>query len=294
MTTYQIPGAIRETVTVDDIDVSYQRLGTGPNLVFVHGWPLNGNTWRNVVSHLDGYTRWVIDLPGTGASKRSPQTPLSIQGHVSTVVGLLDELDLEDVVLVAQDSGAMIARFAAAQRPERVQALALIGTEIPNDHAKLVLLFKLIGALPGARHMFGFSMGNRFIARTPLILGGTVHDKRFLDGEFRTNLLDPILADREAMEAVVEMIQNFSLEDIDALAEVHPTLTMATLFIFGEDDTFFPVDKARDMASQFGGPTTFVTVPNAKLFVHEEYPELVAMKISEFLAGLPVAGGASG
>lgn len=286
MTTYNIPGAIRETVAIGDAAVSYQRLGTGPNLVFVHGWPLNGNTWRNVVQYLDGYTCWVIDNPGFGASSRPHGAPLTIDLQVSTLLGFLDELDLDDVVLVAQDSGGMVARYAAAQRLERVRGLVLIGTEIPNDHAKLVVLFKLVAALPGSHHMFRFSMGNRFIARTPLILGGTVHDKSILDGDFRTNLLDPILADIETMKAVGEMIRNFSLEDIDALADVHPQLTMPTLLIFGEDDTFFPVDKARDMASQFGGPTTFVTVPDAKLFVHEEHPKLVATKIQEFLATL--------
>ena len=284
MSHYQIPGATRETIRVGETEVSYQRIGNGPNLVFVHGWPLNGNTWRNVVSYLEGYTCWIIDLPGAGHSGRSANSPLSVQSHVSTVVGLLDTLGLDDVVFVAQDSGGMITRYVAAQRPELVDALVLIGTEIPNDHAKLVVLFKLLGALPGARHMFGFSMGNRFVARTPLILGGTVHDTSFLNGEFRANLLDPILADLEAMAGVVEMIRNFSFDDIDALADVHAELTMDTLLIFGEDDTFFPIEKARDMVRQFAGATTFVTMPNAKLFVHEEYPQLVATKIREFLA----------
>ena len=52
MSHYQIPGATRETIRVGETEVSYQRIGNGPNLVFVHGWPLNGNTWRNVVSYL--------------------------------------------------------------------------------------------------------------------------------------------------------------------------------------------------------------------------------------------------
>lgn len=282
-----IAGADRMTVLVGSTALSYQKTGSGPTMVFIHGWPLNGNTWRNIVPAVPDHTCIVPDLPGAGDSAGPRDQPLTIEGHVATMVGFLDALELDDVVLVAQDSGGMIARFVAAERPDHVRALILAGTEIPNDHAKLVVLFKLLGVLPGARHMFRFSMGNRFIARTPLILGGTVHDKSFLDGEFRANLLDPILADREAMDAVVEMIRNFSLDDIDALAEVHPKLTMPTLLIFGEDDTFFPVDKARGMVSQFGGPTTFVTVPDARLFVHEEYPDLVATKIREFLADLP-------
>jgi len=284
MSTFAITESTRETVEVGSTLVSYQRVGTGPNLLFIHGWPLNGNTWRNVVPHLPGFTSHVIDLAGTGQSMAPRTAPLSVQGHAETVVGFIDALGLDDVTLVAQDSGAMIARYAAEKRQDAVNGLVLIGTEIPNDHAKLVVLFKALAVMPGAKHMFRFSMGNRFIARTPLILGGTVHDTSFLDGEFRDNLLGPILGDDQAMNALVEMIRNFSLADIDALEHVHPKLTMPTLLIFGEDDTFFPIDKARDMAQQFGGPTTFVSVPDAKLFVHEEYPELIAENILQFLA----------
>lgn len=284
MSSYNIPGSIRDVVQAGSIPVSYQRVGHGPNLLFVHGWPFNGNTWRNVVPHLTGYTSYVLDLPGTGGSSGPDQGPLTIDDHARTVAGVIDALGLDEVTLVAQDSGGMIARNVAAMRPDEVKALLLAGTEIPHDHATLVVLFKLLARLPGARQMFRFSMGNRFIARTPLILGGTVHDRSFLDGEFRDNLLRPILTDKAAMTAVVEMIRNFSLADIDALADVHPTLTMPTLLIFGEDDRFFPADKARDMAQQFGGPTTFVSVPDAKLFVHEEYPGVVAGHMLAFLA----------
>lgn len=286
MTLYAISGSTRETLDLESGSVSYQRVGSGPNLLFVHGWPLNGNTWRNVVPELPGYTSYVLDLPGTGASTDSRREPLSIQNHTRTVAQVIDALDLDDVVLVAQDSGGMIARYAAQQCHDRVRALALIGTEIPHDHAKLVVLYKLLAVLPGAKQMFGFSMGNRIIARTPLILGGTFHNRDELHGEFRTNLLGPILADNEAMDAMVEMIRNFSLDDIDALADVHPELTMPTLLIFGEDDGFFPVEKAREMANTFGGPTTFVSIANAKLFVHEEYPKLVAQHLNTFLAEL--------
>ena len=124
--------------------------------------------------------------------------------------------------------------------------------------------------------MFKLSMGTRFIARTPLILGGTMHDKSLLDGEFRTDLLDPILSDDDAMKNVVRMIREFTFDDVDALAEVHPKLTMPTLLVWGEEDPFFPVADARAMADQFGGRTEFVSIPQGKLLVHEEHPRRFA------------------
>lgn len=271
-----IAGTTREAVDIGRTTMSYQEVGSGPNLVFVHGWPLNGNTWRNVVPHLDGFTRYVIDLPGCGATKATDRTPLTVRGHADAVVDFIDALDLDDVVLVGQDSGGMMCRFAAEKRPEQVAGLVLAGSEIPGVHAPLVNLFKALAKLPGAKAMFRFSIGNKFVAKTPLILGGTVYDKALLDGELRTNLLKPVLADSEGMDAAVAMIKDFSFDDIDALEDVHAKLTMPTLLVYGEDDGFFPVEKARAMAEQFGGPTEFVSIPKAKLLVHEEHPERLA------------------
>ncbi len=284
-----IPGTTRHVVDLGHTKLSYQKIGTGPNLLFVHGWPLNGNTWRNVIPHLDGYTRYVLDLAGTGQSKATDQSPYTVRGHAESVVEFIDQLGFEDVALVGQDSGGMVCRFAAEQRPNVVSALSLAGTEIPGVHGPLVQFFKKMAQLPGAKAMFKRNMSNRFLARSPMIFGGTVHDKSLLDGEMRSNLLDPILNDPDAMTALTKMIRNFSFADIDALEEVHAKLAMPVLLVWGEDDPFFPVEQARAMTDQFAGPTEFVTIPKAKLFVHEEYPKQFADLTKGFLASAVAA-----
>lgn len=56
------------------------------------------------------------------------------------------------------------------------------------------------------------------------------------------------------------------------------------LLVWGQGDPIFPVDKAREMAEQFGGPTRFTVIEQARLLVHEEHPELFASLCAEFLA----------
>lgn len=234
-------------------------------------------------THLDGYTRYVLDLPGTSNSPATEQTPLNVRGHAESVTSFIDTLGLDSVAIVAQDSGGMVARYVAEKRPQVVTALSMCGTEVPGRHSPLVKLFVQLGRLPGAKAMFQFSMGNKAISRLPIILGGAVYDKNILDGEFRTTVLDPILADDAAMTSAVTMIRDFSFEDIDALAEVHQKLTMPTLLVFGEDDRFFPLDGARAMADQFAGPTEFVAIPKSKLLVHEEHPQRFGELTRDFL-----------
>lgn len=273
----------KEFVDVGHTRVAYFKTGSGPDLLFIHGWPLNGTTWRHVVPEMAGFTSWVIDLPGAGDSPATDLTPLTISGHAETVVRVMDELGYSDVVLVGQDSGGMIARYAAEKRPEVVRALSLCGTEIPGHHPPLVSFFTFAGKLPAAAATFKLLMGNRAIARTPLILGGTVADKSLLDGEMRETLLDPILADDAAMASAIKLIRNFSKGDVDPLAQTHRNLTMPTLLVWGEDDPFFPVDKARAMAEQFAGPTKFEILPDTKLLVHEERPHEFAALTRDFL-----------
>jgi pimeloyl-ACP methyl ester carboxylesterase len=59
----------------------YWRIGHGPDVVFVHGWPLHAGTWRAVVAELaPDHCCHLIDLPGAGQSQWSAQTPRGIGG----------------------------------------------------------------------------------------------------------------------------------------------------------------------------------------------------------------------
>ena len=79
------PMLVSMTTTLIDVGPSklaYTRTGRGPDLVFVHGWPLHGATFRHIVPALsDRFTCHVIDLPGTGASVWTADTRFSIDAQ---------------------------------------------------------------------------------------------------------------------------------------------------------------------------------------------------------------------
>ena len=93
--------------------LGYRKVGAGPDLVFIHGWPLHRETWRNVAAELRSFTCHLIDLPGSGASVTPASEKVSLEGHVDAIVKAVDALGLDRFVLVGNDSGGMIARFAA-------------------------------------------------------------------------------------------------------------------------------------------------------------------------------------
>src|SRR4051794_25267487 len=87
-------------------EVAYWRVGSGPDVLFVHGWPVSSATFRTLLPYLaDRFTCHLIDLPGAGASRFTADTPLSVANHINSVRRVLDLLELSDVAVVGHDSG---------------------------------------------------------------------------------------------------------------------------------------------------------------------------------------------
>ena len=112
---------------LDDVNVVVT--GTGPHtVVLLHGFTDNLRTWRRVVPALAVEHRVVaIDLPGHGATVRPWQAPL-LNGYADLVAEVLDALDIDEpVTLMGNSMGAAVSTVFAAARPERVDAVVLIG-----------------------------------------------------------------------------------------------------------------------------------------------------------------------
>lgn len=256
-------------------EVAYRRVGTGPDVLFVHGWPVSGATFRTLLPHLTPYTTChVLDLVGAGSSRFGPDTAVSIHHHVDAVRRVLDLLDLQDVAVVAHDSGGLIARYALAGDP-RVRAWGLIDTEQPQGLSWRFRQFLLAPRLPGFEAAFGRVLGSPRLRRHKLLLGGAFADPGLLDGEFDEFFLRPLANDPARRAAAVALLKTFDVELVDELAALHARIDVPVTLVWGASDPFFPVDRARQMVGGF--PDAHLTVvDDASLFVHEERPREVA------------------
>jgi len=263
--------------------LGYRRLGAGPDIVFIHGWPLSRETWRDVAANLPTHTCHLIDLPGSGESMTAPDAELSLRNHVDAVIAAIEVLELEHTVLIGHDSGGLIARFVADRAPKKVSALVLVGTEIPFIHPPLIGRLQLVARIPGSASVMKGLINSPRLARSNQLLGSGFSNRDLIEGGFRTEVLDRTFRDSATVKRQLDLLASYTPDLVDELAQVHPRLKCPTLLIWGEQDPFFPVDKAREMASQFGGPTHFESIDNARLLVHEEHPEKVAALVRSFL-----------
>jgi 2-succinyl-6-hydroxy-2,4-cyclohexadiene-1-carboxylate synthase len=97
-----------------------------PTVLFLHGFMGSSEDWRDVIAALDGrYSCLVADLPGHGASVGLPPEDYTVEGATRTLLGLLDELDVEPPAIVGYSMGGRLALYLALRYPERCVGLFL-------------------------------------------------------------------------------------------------------------------------------------------------------------------------
>lgn len=117
------------TVRTDDIDTYYERRGTGPAVVFVHGMILSTTMWERQTAALgDEFTVVAYDVRGHGRTGGSAVSPYSIELFADDLNALLEALDIDRAVVCGLSMGGAVAQAFAAAHPEKIAGLVLADT----------------------------------------------------------------------------------------------------------------------------------------------------------------------
>jgi haloalkane dehalogenase len=264
--------AVVHEVTLSGITLRYRVFGAGPALLFIHGWPLCGATYRELTSALSPHFRcYVPDLPGSGDTPWSPKITDSLGSFTQLMREFVDALPIGRFAIIAHDSGGAVGRLLAAELGARVTALVLQNTEVPDFVPLLVRVIKLQAQLaPGLTAKL---LGSAAFRRSALGFGGTFADRSLIDGEFHRACIEPFLL---APEGALEMFKHFDLTFPKRVSEVHARIQAPVSLFWGGADTFFPLAKARAMFDALPRRGEMYVEPKGKLFVHEEFPTQLA------------------
>ena len=265
-------------------EVAYRTVGTGPDVLFVHGWPVSGATFRTLLPHFaDHVTCHIIDLPGAGSSRFTDETTVSIDQHIQSVRRVIDLLALDNVAVVGHDSGGMIARHALAG-DTRVRAMGLINTEQPHRLSWRFKMFLSARYLPGIGAGLGWIAGRPRLRRNGFVLGDAFADPSLLDGEFDEFFLKPLHTSRRHQAAAIRLLRTFDQQYVRNLEAIHRRIEVPVQLVWGDQDPFFPVGWAREMVGTFPDARLHV-IEGAGLFSHEERPAEVAKALLPVLTG---------
>ena len=208
-------------------------VGTGPDLVLLHGWGMNAGVWQPVLEGLAARHRvTALELPGHGASPFDPARS-SLRDWAAAC---LDAAPPE-AVWVGWSLGAQVALQAALDAPERVRSLvAIAGTprfvqDTDWPHAMADATFRQFAAALATDHAGTL---DRFLGLQ--VRGAT--DARETLRELRVAIRSRPAPQLGALRAGLELLLSADLR-----ADL-PALRPRSLWLFGERDTLVPVEAA--------------------------------------------------
>ncbi len=120
-------------VRVNGVDINVIDVGCGgPAFIFLHYWGGSSRTWGPVIAGLSETNRCIaIDFRGWGqSSKDAPDYELEMLA--SDVIGVVEELGLQEFIIVGHSMGGKVAQLVAARKPEGLEALILIAPAPPT------------------------------------------------------------------------------------------------------------------------------------------------------------------
>lgn len=113
-------------VRVSDATIHYERSGSGPSILLLHGLGSSGEDWEFQIAALDeGYDVIVPDFRGHGKSS-VPAGPYSISRFGEDIVSLIEQLEVGPLVIVGISLGGMVGFQIAADRPDLVSRLIAV------------------------------------------------------------------------------------------------------------------------------------------------------------------------
>lgn len=270
----------RRFVRVGDARVACMDQGKGPGVLFIHGFPLSSFQWRGAIARSMGERRCIApDLMGLGHTEVAPGTDVTPGAQVSMLLGLLDQLGVDSVDLVANDSGDAIAQLLLVRAPSRVRSLLLtngdVETESPPAALQPVFAMARAGSYPD--EWLVPWLGDKALARSAEGLGGMCYGSPLHPTDAA---LEQYLAPLVATPARKALLNRYALAlERNALLGIGARLrelSHPVRIVWGMRDTIFSPASCGYLARAFRNVQGVRRVENGKLFFPEEHPDLMA------------------
>jgi pimeloyl-ACP methyl ester carboxylesterase len=232
---------VRQHVTIDGVTVAYDIDGSGPPMLFLHGW---GGSAKSFLPVYQTFAQWfrviAIDFPGFGESSM-PTEVWGVGEYAEFVHKFLRHLGIEKTHIVAHSFGGRVTIWLAAHHPEIVDKITLVDAagvkpKRPPKYYVKVYTFKLLKKMYNAG-----------------LLGPR--------SEERLQKLYSMFGSKDYQEA--GPMRQIMVRVVNQYLEPHlPKIKSPTLLIWGENDTATPVREAKIMEKLIPD-AGLVVLPNA-------------------------------
>jgi pimeloyl-ACP methyl ester carboxylesterase len=147
-------GAESQFAQVNGIRMHYVKMGEGPLLILLHGWPQTWYEWHKVMPALASkFTVVAPDLRGLGLSEKT-QTGYDKHTIANDIAALIKHLGERSAIVVGHDMGGKVAYILSLLQPELVTKLIMVDCMPPGTE-------NMDPAKGGMWH-YGFHMAAKF------------------------------------------------------------------------------------------------------------------------------------
>jgi pimeloyl-ACP methyl ester carboxylesterase len=254
-------------------DIAYVDAGgqRRPAALFVHGVLVNADLWRNAMFDVADMRRCIApDLPAHGASPvGGDAADLSLDGLARTLDALCGELGLDQVDVVANDTGGAVAQVFAARFPGRIRTLTLTNCDVhDNFPPEAFKPFIELAAAGEFGPLVAAMAADGATARSEAGFGMGYAEPDKLSDDVLHSYLGPFVPD--AGKGLERFLTSSSAEDLMAVEPLLAQLQVPTQIAWGTGDLFFEPAWAERLRAMIPGVERVTLVPEAMLFWPDE------------------------
>lgn len=103
------------SLTVNGVNLGYETLGEGPDVLLVHGFGMTRMCWSNIIGRFPGRRVTALDMKGSGTSDKPADGKYSAVHQAELVLGFARQRDMKDLVLVGHSFGGTVCLQVAAR-----------------------------------------------------------------------------------------------------------------------------------------------------------------------------------
>ncbi|MGW4492110.1 alpha/beta fold hydrolase [Streptomyces sp. NPDC004376] len=270
---------LSETFPSTSGDVRWARLGPSGRdpVVLLHGTPFSSYVWRAVARALARrHEVFVWDMPGYGASEKSAGQDVSLAAQGRIFTELLAHWGLEEPSVVAHDFGGAVALRAHLLHGARYRALALVDPVALAPWGSP--FFRLVGRHPEVFEQLPPALHHALVREYV-----TSASSPGLHPAVLERLVEPWLGD-PGQGAFYRQIAQADQRYTDEVQDRYGEIGIPTLVCWGEDDTWIPAAKGRELVDRVPG-ARLEPVAGAGHLVQEDAPAELTALLVDFLQG---------
>ncbi len=222
-----------------EIDLSYQRSGSGPPLLLISGMAGTYSHWGEpfLAALREDFDTIAYDHRGVGHSSRMEE-PFTIAQLAADAAGLLAALEIESAHVLGISMGGMVAQELALAHPQRVRTLALGCTYCGGDGSSLAppaTAQRLAESVRSGDREHAVRIGWEITISAPMVD----------DDDAYAAYLDLCLRRRVAQVVILAQMRAITAHDTSArLSQLAPP----TMIVHGTADQLIPVENAHVIA----------------------------------------------